>query len=72
MTYDRLPVAVRPLPSIDAVLAAHGARKVLAAAIAAMLRGTFRKTRPPDLPMTGHMRRDIGLPEPAERIWPGL
>ncbi len=72
MTYDRLQVAVRPLPSIDAVLAAHGARKVLAAAIAAMLRGTFRKTRPPDLPLTGHMRRDLGLPERGERLYPRL
>ncbi len=72
MTYDRLPGAVRPLPSIDAVLAAHGARKVLAAAIAAMLRGTYRKTRPPDLPFGSHLRRDIGLPERAERVYPRL
>lgn len=63
----------RPVPSIDAVLAAHGAGKVLAAAVAALLRGRFRKTRPPDgWPLNGHLRRDIGLPpvEPGRIDWP--
>lgn len=64
---------VRPVPSIDAVLAAHGAGKVLAAAVAALLRGRFRKTRPPDGGrISAHMRRDIGLPpvDPGRIHWP--
>lgn len=77
MTLDQLTGALRPVPSIDDVLDAHGARKVLAAAIAALLRGKHRKTRPPDrglrLPDVGpHLRRDLGLPEPVERLFPRL
>lgn len=62
MTYDDLQA--RPaLPSIDAVLAAHGAGKVLLAALAALLRGRLRKDHPPDLRhLSDHLARDIGLP----------
>lgn len=78
MTLNESAGALRPaLPSIDAVLAAHGARKVLAAAVAAMLRGKHRKTRPPDSrallrAVNAHLARDIGLPHAAEpaRHWP--
>ena len=67
MTYDETNTGLRPVPSpvpaIDAVLAAHGAGKVLAAAVVALLRGRFRKTRPPDARcLSNHLRRDIGLP----------
>lgn len=68
MTFEETRAGLRPVPSIDAVLAAHGAGKVLAAAVAAMLRGRFRKTRPPDERcLSDHLRRDIGLP-PVERL----
>lgn len=82
MTLNEPAGALRPaIPSIDAVLAAHGARKVLAAAVAAMLRGKHRKTRPPDLPLdsrallravNAHLARDIGLHPAADpaRRWP--
>ena len=61
MTYSESRAGLSPLPSIDAVLAAHGAGKVLAAAVLALLRGRFRKTRPPDLrDLTPHLLRDIG------------
>jgi hypothetical protein len=61
MTYDDLRADLRPVPSIDAVLAAHGAGKVLAVAAAALLRGRFRKARPPDLRnLNAHLLRDIG------------
>ncbi len=61
MTYDDSRVALRPLPSIDAVLAAHGAGKVLTAAVVALLRGRFRKARPPDLrDLNAHLLSDIG------------
>lgn len=63
MTYEETHAGLRPVPSIDAVLAAHGAGKVLAAAVAALLRGRFRKTRPPDASrLSNHLRHDIGLP----------
>lgn len=67
MTYDQANAGLRPVPSpvpaIDAVLAAHGAGKVLAVAVAALLRGRFRKARPPDVRcLSNHLRRDIGLP----------
>jgi hypothetical protein len=63
MTYDEANTGLRPVPSIDAVLAAHGAGKVLAVAVAALLRGRFRKARPPDArALSNHLRRDIGLP----------
>ncbi|MBL4927523.1 hypothetical protein [Fuscibacter oryzae] len=61
MTYDETRAGMRPLPSIDSVLAAHGAGKVLAAAVVALLRGRFRKARPPDLrDLNAHLLRDIG------------
>jgi hypothetical protein len=64
MTYDDAKAGLPPVPSIDAVLAAHGAGKVLAAAVTALLRGRFRKTRPPDARcLSNHLRRDIGLPQ---------
>jgi hypothetical protein len=63
MTYDDLRSQTAPLPSIDAVLSAHGAGKVLRAAALAVLRGRFAKPRPPDLrTLSDHMVRDIGLP----------
>lgn len=62
MTLDERTAGFAPVPSIDAVLAAHGAGKVLAAAVAALLRGRFRKARPPDLRRLGrHLLRDIGI-----------
>lgn len=62
MTYDESQAGLRPVPSIEAVLAAHGAGKVLAAAVAALLRGRFRKARPPDLrQLNPHLLRDIGV-----------
>lgn len=68
MTYEDTPIAVA-VPSIDAVIAAHGARKVLAAAVAALLFSKQRKCHPPDnlaglrleRELSAHMRRDIGL-----------
>ena len=61
MTNTQYSGGIAPTPSIDAVLAAHGAGKVLAAAILALLRGRFRKARPPDLRGLGpHLLRDIG------------
>ena len=61
MTLDDIHAGHVPAPSIDAVLAAHGAGKVLAVAAAALLRGRFRKARPPDLrDLNAHLLRDIG------------
>lgn len=61
MTSTQCTGGLAPTPSIDAVLAAHGAGKVLAAAILALLRGRFRKARPPDLRDLGpHLLRDVG------------
>lgn len=66
MTYDDTKGPMRPVPSIDAVLAAHGAGKVLAAAVAALLRGRLRKAKPPDISgLSPHLLRDIGF-------WAGL
>jgi hypothetical protein len=67
------------IPTIESVLAAHGAGKVLRAALLALLRGRSHPEKSlaalPD-----HLRRDIGLPHsaapPAEardlrlRQWP--
>lgn len=62
MTLDDIHAGHAPAPSIDAVLATHGAGKVLAAAVAALLRGRFRKARPPDLrDLNAHLQRDIGI-----------
>lgn len=80
MTHDDMTGALRPvspMPSIDAVIAAHGARKVLAAAIAAFWRGRVGKARPPDrfrLPhaVSDHMLRDIGLDPPSRIDYRGL
>lgn len=63
MTYDDLRPQSAPLPSIDAVLSAHGAGKVPRAAALAVLRGWFAKPHPPDLrALSDHLARDIGLP----------
>jgi len=63
----------RPV-SIEAAIAAHGAWKVLIAAIAALLRGRMRKARPPDAAqLSPWMRADIGLPPvAAPPAWAGL
>ncbi|AWD20687.1 hypothetical protein [Fuscovulum blasticum] len=53
----------RPVDPIDAAIALHGARKVLVAALLALLRGRMRKARPPDARgLNNHLRADIGLP----------
>lgn len=69
MTYEKSQAVLGAAPSIDAVIAAHGARKVLAAAVASLLRGKTQKCRPPDsvtrVRLTGHLSdhllRDIGV-----------
>lgn len=82
MTHDQPARAIGAVPfdvpSLDTVLAVYGPRRVLAAAVAALLRCAFRKTRPPDprrLPPLGlnpHLRRDVGLPplESHRPHWP--
>ncbi len=59
------PDEFRPLPTLEALIAAHGARKVLAAAAVALWRGRMRKARPPDAAgLSAHLCADIGLPPP--------
>lgn len=76
------PVPV-PLPVIEALIAAHGLRKVMAAAAVAIWRGRLRKARPPDAAggrradlrgLNAHLRADIGLPptDPAPPWAAGL
>ncbi|WP_179379239.1 hypothetical protein [Jannaschia marina] len=56
----RAPVAH---PSIDDIIARHGPRRVLLAALRALLRP---RARPPDVRyLSNHVRRDIGL-DPLE------
>ena len=57
-----LPLRPRPPRHlIDAAIAAHGPGRVIAAALAAMLRP---RARPPDAPpVPPHLRRDVGLTE---------
>lgn len=69
------PDEFRPLPVIEALIATHGLRKVLAAAAVALWRGRMRKSRPPDVhdlrALNAHLRADIGLP-PADLRAPGM
>ncbi|MDF2142437.1 hypothetical protein [Paenirhodobacter sp. CAU 1674] len=63
MTKTEVHPGVTPLPSIETMIALHGARRVLWAALAALLRG--QGARPLAARLTeldDHMRRDIGLP----------
>ena len=63
MTYEDSRGNPAPAPSIEQVLAAHGAGKVLVASFLALLRGRLRKARPPDTRhISAHLARDIGLP----------
>lgn len=61
----------RPVTTIDAVIAAHGAWKVLFAALAALLHGRIRQARPPDTQvLNNRLRADIGLnPLPPLPEW---
>lgn len=54
---------------LDRVIAEHGAWKVLGAALAALLGARKRR----DLPISAHLRRDIGLPDlpRGPTHWPG-
>jgi hypothetical protein len=62
---------VGPVPTIDAAIAAHGAWRVLFAAVVALLRGRMRKARPPDTAvLNDRLRADIGLnPLPPAPDW---
>ncbi|MGO4854881.1 hypothetical protein [Phaeovulum sp. W22_SRMD_FR3] len=52
------------IPSIESVLAAHGAGKVLRAALLALLRGQGDPEKAL-VALPDHLRRDIGLPRSA-------
>ncbi|MEI4470351.1 hypothetical protein [Frigidibacter sp. MR17.24] len=63
-------------PSIEALIAIHGARRVLFAAVLAMLRGSGRRQLLVVPVHDAHLRRDIGLPPvhappppPGARPW---
>ena len=62
MTYDRLVAAPRrPETILKTLVAEHGALRVMAALVAAMLTSNRAPPRLRASDLTDHMRRDIGL-----------
>lgn len=58
------------LPRLDDVIAAHGARRVLVAALAALFHPppAKRRKRHDAVALSNHLREDIGLPPDGRRF----